>query len=121
MKRIYHNYTLWEDYKNNFYSSVKKSDLKKHRKQVFQVLSEERNVLYYMKKVINEWEYSCNHNLSNFSMNRIAWLGQAACCIAFGIPSFATMNIWNEIEPIKQEYANNIAKSLIKEWELKRK
>ena len=30
--------------------------------------------------VIVEWVNSCEHYLSNFAMNRIAWVGQAAMC-----------------------------------------
>lgn len=38
-------------------------------------------------RVLSEWKYSCEHFLSNVSMNRIAWLGQAAMCIETGVPS----------------------------------
>ena len=31
-----------------------------------------------MMRVISEWKYSCEHNLTNESLNRIAYIGQAA-------------------------------------------
>lgn len=37
--------------------------------------------------VISEWKHSCEHYLTNKAMNRIAWLGQAALCYKYGIPS----------------------------------
>ena len=39
-----------------------------------------------MQRVLNEWPIACEQFLSNESINRIAWLGQAAMCIETGIP-----------------------------------
>jgi hypothetical protein len=39
-----------------------------------------------MDRVLLEWKNSCEHYLTNESMNRIAWLGQSAACIDMGIP-----------------------------------
>jgi hypothetical protein len=40
-----------------------------------------------LEHIITEWKHSCEHYLTNVSMNRIAWLGQAAMCYAKEIPS----------------------------------
>jgi len=40
-----------------------------------------------LERVLAEWVRSCEHYLSNERMNRIAWLGQAAMCIATGVPA----------------------------------
>jgi hypothetical protein len=37
-------------------------------------------------RVISEWPRSCEHYLSNETMNRVAWLGQASMCIESRIP-----------------------------------
>ena len=40
-----------------------------------------------MYLVLRDWPNSCEHNLTNERMNRIAWMGQAALCYKYGIPS----------------------------------
>ena len=40
-----------------------------------------------MDRVLAEWPHSCEHFLSNESMNRIAWLGQSSMCIDTGVPA----------------------------------
>ena len=90
MQRIYHTWDEWECYPAGFYE-------KKPRDKS---LSDEdcRNAYAAfptdlprfkaaMDRVLAEWPNSCEHYLSNENMNRIAWLGQAAMCIATGIPS----------------------------------
>jgi hypothetical protein len=37
--------------------------------------------------VVDCWVNSCEHNLTNPNMNRIAWMGQASVCLAYRIPS----------------------------------
>ena len=48
-------------------------------------------------------------------MNRIAWLGQAAMCIATGIPS-TFRGGFNQLTPEEQEQANQAALKALNEW-----
>ena len=52
-------------------------------------------------------------------MNRIAYLGQAACCLFFGIPSTITMEAWSLVSKENRDIADSIAEKIIKSWELK--
>ena len=72
----------------------------------------------YMSNVINKWLFSCEQNLTNNGMNKIAYIGQAACCLYAGIPSLITMEAWSSVSKGNQEIANSIAKDKLKEWEL---
>jgi hypothetical protein len=67
--------------------------------------------------VIHDWKYSCEHYLTNKSMNRIAWLGQASMCYATGIPSKFCSG-FNLLTPIEQEIANNIALEYLNKWNI---
>ena len=40
-----------------------------------------------LARVLAEWRNSCEHYLTNGSMNRAAWLGQASACIDMGLPA----------------------------------
>ena len=74
-----------------------------------------------MKKVIEEWVFSCEHNLSNNSLNRVAWLGQSACCLYAGIPYRITMENWRFVDEKKQIKACEIAEKIIANYESKNK
>lgn len=88
MKRIYHTWEHWECYPAGFYENqsalLTKDDCEL---QYAELLKDEKAFRAALKRVITEWVKSCEHYLSNESMNRIAWLGQAALCIAKQIPS----------------------------------
>ena len=56
-----------------------------------------------------------NH-LTNPSVNKIAWIGQASCCFAFGSTSLETKKAWNTLREEKKENANNIAKIALEKW-----
>ena len=112
IKQIYHHYTKWEDYKCGFYSKRETNTDK-----VFELFNDEYKTKKYMKKVITDWTISCEHNLSNYSMNRVAYIGQAACCIYAGIPSLTTMYAWKFLDYEVQERSNKIAIKNILLWE----
>jgi hypothetical protein len=88
MKRIYHTWDKWECYPDGFYET-----------RVPHMTDEEANEGYRLFlttpvafefgliRVIRLWPNSCEHYLSNERMNRIAWLGQAAACTIFRLPS----------------------------------
>ena len=90
MKRIYHTWDEWECYPAGFYENrpADKSLTDDECREIFRdLLADETRFRATLKRVLAEWPNSCEHYLSNERMNRIAWLGQAAACIAEGIPS----------------------------------
>jgi hypothetical protein len=68
-----------------------------------------------MNLIINEWEFACEHNLTNKSMNRIAWLGQASLAYVYQIPSIycSGFQLLNNEEKNK---ANNAALEILNNW-----
>lgn len=65
--------------------------------------------------VTTQWKKSCEHYLSNESMNRIAWLGQAALCFARGIPA-CFRGGFNKLTDAEQETANASALKFLNQW-----
>ena len=113
MERIYHPYDVWEDFKNGFYDNISGKNKDVLLKKVVELFSDSILTETYMQKVIDEWVYSCEHNLSNNSMNRIAYLGQSACCIYAKIPNSITMQGWSLVSEINRNEADKIANKLI--------
>ena len=50
-------------------------------------------------------------------MNKIAYIGQAACCLYAGVPSTITMEAWSKVPSEYRDIADSIAKEVLKEWE----
>ena len=119
MKRIYHHYKLWEDQKEGFYKSVKNKN--NYKDLVISFFNNEEDTGRFMSLVLDKWVVSCEQNLSNLSMNRVAWIGQAACFINNGTPSLTTMYFWKFLDYEVQERANKQAIKAIKLWEQKQK
>lgn len=114
--RIYHPYNLWEDYKAGFYDNVS-GDLKKEMiNKVIEFFSNPNLTRSLMMEVVKNWKYSCEHNLTNESMNKIAYIGQAACCIYAGIPSTITMEAWSKVPKEHQLQADKIALDVLNYW-----
>jgi hypothetical protein len=119
LERIYHNWEKWECYKHGFYNIVSNAQKQECKKLVLSFFNDAKTTEYYMQKIIDKWIYSCEHFLSNVSMNRIAWLGQAACCLCHNTPNLVTMLYWNFLEESVQIRSNNIAQNIITNWEQK--
>lgn len=68
-----------------------------------------------LKRVVSEWKHSCEHYLTNRSMNRIAWLGQAAMCLHTGVPSRYCSGFGLLTEDQKEK-ANRIALKYLNIW-----
>ena len=75
MERIYHRYEKWEDYKDGFYDNCTGSTKKEKENLVLEMFNSEELTLKFMNKVIEKWVNSCEHNLTNESLNKIAYNG----------------------------------------------
>ena len=66
--------------------------------------------------VIEKWPVSTAIHLSNSTINRRAWLGQAACCLTHNIPEESTRMGWWLLASEQQDHANRIASGVIEKW-----
>jgi len=121
MERIYHPWHRWEDYKNGFYNACSGTEKELKISKVLEMFNSKDLTEEYMHRVINEWIYSCEHNLTNPSLNKIAYIGQSACCIYGGVPSSVTMEAWSLLNKKVQERSDKIALSVLKKWEKQNK
>lgn len=116
MKQIYHPYWLWEDYKAGFYDNVAGEQKKILMNKVLEMFNSKQLTKENMFFVVNNWKYSMEHNLSNNAINKIAYIGQSACCNYAGIPNSITMEMWSKLSKEVQERSNNIAIEAIELW-----
>lgn len=115
MNRIYHPYWRWEDFKAGFYDNCSGDKKTILIKSVIEMFSSEELTRTNMYRV-QEWQYSCEHNLTNISLNRIAYIGQSACCIYASVPSTVTMEAWSLLSKDIQTRSDLIAEEFLNYW-----
>lgn len=118
--RIFHTFDKWECVRYDFFETTHKTltpvQCEYKYLELLGNLAEFRATL---KKVVEEWVFSCEHNLTNRAMNRIAWLGQAALAYKYKIPAkFSTG--WSLLSEEQKQAANELALEFLNEW-LKKK
>lgn len=114
--RIFHTFDKWECHKAGFYASKKDGMTTEECEKAYaEFLSNKEKFAAALEKVTTEWKYSCEHYLTNKSMNRIAWLGQAAMCYATGVPS-KYCGGFNLLSQDEQHNANMVALEYLNKW-----
>jgi len=115
IKRIYHPYDVWEETYSNMWGNVKNKEA--YLQVAIEFTGNAKLYGEHMKRVQREWKKSCEHNLSNTTQNRKAWIGHAACALAFGCPENIVREAWAHLSEQQQFDANEVADIAIAQWE----
>lgn len=117
MNRIYHPYHEWEDYINGMWRKVSLREEVEYLRYAIEFTGNAELYGKYMLYTIELWPNGCEHNLTCLEMNRQAWIGHSAVCIAFGCPEYITRSAWHQLTKEQQDRANDKADIAIKIWE----
>lgn len=71
----------------------------------------------WMKKVAEEWKFSCEHHLTKVNTNRKPWIGHAAVARAIQCPEDIVREAWGHLSKEQQDAANMQAQNVIEYWE----
>jgi len=113
--RVYRPYWDWEEVNANMWGAVKNSKAATKKAVVF--TGDHRLYGRFMMRVVNEWPNSCENALTDYSLNRKAWVGHAACALALGIPENITRLAWGKLTDEQRLLANKEAERAIQHWE----
>ena len=113
--REYVRVELWEEVPANMWGEVADNDAAIEAAVKF---TGDHN-LYgaYMERVISEWPNSCRNALTDYQINRKAWLGHAAVAMALRIPEDITRIAWGMLTDEQRILANKEAARFIAAWE----
>lgn len=114
-KRVWHPYSKWEEVEFNMWGTV--PDRKLYLKKAIKFTGNHKLYGEYMTRVVNEWVFSCENALTDYHMNRKAWVGHAACALALRCPEDITRQAWKELSFEQQYLANQEASRAIRAWE----
>jgi hypothetical protein len=116
MKRIYHPYTLWEDYLNGMWKKANKENEEIMLKKAIEFTGDYKKYGNAMINVVNNWKYTLEHNLTDNTINKKAFIGHCAVCYELGIPEYITRLAWSYLNNEQQYMANKQAEYAIKLW-----
>lgn len=119
MNRIYHPYWEWEEYHAGMWRAVSAAERSDMLQKAIEFTGNHKLYGKWMMEVPNKWPKSCEHNLTDISQNRRAWIGHAAVCLAIGIPEDIVREAWGHLTTEQQRLANLQADAAIEAYEQK--
>lgn len=117
MKRVYHRYEKWEEFHAGMWRTLPKEDEETFLNKAIDFTGDAELYGQFMVEVVLNWPFSCEHNLTCRGMNRQAWIGHAACCLATKSPEYITRQAWHTLSEKQQNHANLNASIAIELWE----
>jgi hypothetical protein len=117
MKRVWHPYTKWEDWKAGMWRKVTPTEEAEYLLRAIAFTGDAPLYGSFMLRVVSEWPFSTEHNLTERSINRRAWVGHAAACLALGCPEYITRRAWWMLSQEQRDAADNQATFSIRQWE----
>ena len=116
VNRIFHTHDKWELVEYGFFNSnhprLSAEQCKYKYKEFLENLDLFKETLF---ELFEKCPNSCEHNLTNGSLNRIAWLGQAAVSFKHQIPSVFCSG-FNLLSDQEQDAANRVAFEALNAW-----
>lgn len=117
MKRVFVHYTEWEDAREGMWRTVPGVERPRYRQAAAGLMRDTETFTRVARLVVRDWPASTAVNLSTRSINRQAWLGHAACCMATRSPEDVTREAWHTLNSTEQAAANAAVDIVIAEWE----
>lgn len=114
LKRIWHPIDTWEEINSSMWFDSNAVSIES-------VISFTGDHILYgaaMFRVIQEWPVSCENSLTNYRINRKAWLGHAAAALEIGSPEKITRKAWGFLSDSQRALANREAARYISIWEV---
>jgi hypothetical protein len=110
---VWHPWWLLEEVKHNMWGDVSR---KRTWLQIAIAFTGDHE-LYgeWMKKVAEQWQHSCEHNLTKPGDKR-PWIGHAAVALAIGCPEDIVREAWGHLSEEQQVKANAKASEAIEYW-----
>ena len=117
LKRIWLPIDAWEEISCNMWGEVANRRLYLQRAIIF--TGNHRLYGRYMQRVTVEWPNSCINALTDYNLNRKAWIGHAATALALRCPEDITRQAWGFLTDEQRILANRQADRAIHAWELR--
>lgn len=117
LQRIWRPIESWEEIEHNMWGEARSRRELLYKAVIF--TGNHRLYGRYMLRVVVEWPNSCANALTDYNLNRRAWIGHAACALALRCPEDVTREAWGRLTDEQRLLANRQADRAIQSWELR--
>lgn len=116
MIHVYTPYWEWEDWINGMWRKLPEDEEKQMIENAIEFTG--NHILYgaWMKVAINLWDRTMLNSMTNNSINKRAFLGHCACCLAFNCPEYVTRIAWHKLTEKQRNLADAVAQQTINTW-----
>lgn len=115
IKQVFYHFSKWEDFKAGLYNSSCERFEEKVNLSV-ELLSSQEAFYTVAVEMFKKWPYSAEQNLTDNSINKNAWIGQASCCFNHQAPDYTTKEAWWKLDEETRAEANNTARKALRKW-----
>ena len=113
--QIYHPVQLWEEIAHNLWGRV--DDRNAYTQRAIHFTGNHTEYGHYMRRVCNEWPISTENAFTDPHLNHRAWVGHAACALAFNCPEDIVRQAWRYLSDEQKLLANKEASRAIAGWQ----
>ncbi len=117
LKRVYHHVDLLEEGPAGLWRTCSGREAREYIGAARALMCAPLDFEEAMRRATRDWPFSCEHNLTDRSLNRLAWLGHAGTVLATGSPESLTRVAWRSLDQGQQDEANAAAQRVVDDWE----
>lgn len=117
MNRVFFHYEDLEEFKCGMWKIVRGEQRTANSEASASLMRDIPRFKIALYRAVEEWPKSCQQSMTSDAVNRIAFLGHAACCIGVGSPEENTRIGWHLLNQREQDAANLAAKEVLDYWE----
>jgi len=117
IEQVWHPYYVWEEVAHNMWGSV--TDRAAYLEQAVEFTGDHERYGHFMRRVALEWPLSCENALTDPHLSHRAWIGHAACALAFRCPEDIVRQAWGFLSHEQKYMANQEASRAVRDWRMR--
>lgn len=115
IRQVYHHWEKWEE--TPMWRRTPADERQARFDTARAIVVDRQAFRACLLRAVEEWPISCEHNLTDLTLNRAAWLWHAASYIATGASEEVTRSVWGTLTNEQRRVADAIAWEVVAEWE----
>ena len=116
MSRTWHPYWNWECYQHGMWKRVPRDQERELILKAVAFTGDTELYGLWMMRAIEAFKVSCEHHLTDESLNKQAYIGHAACALAEGFPEYIVRKAWGLLTQEQRDKANRKADAALARW-----
>ena len=115
-RRVWHPYWDWECFAHGMWSKVTRDQERELLPKAIEFTGDAELYGHWMLKATEAFPRSCEHHLTDTSLNKQAYIGHAACALALRLPEYIVRRAWGMLAQDQRDRANAKADTAVSVW-----